>query len=107
MKRTIQDLVTQVAIRARLNKQESREAVDAVFDTIAEILKQQDEIRIPQFGTFFVKKKEWRKSRDPRTGREIMAPPRNLPMLDFSDFVKIPVNQSNRILRPKILQAET
>jgi nucleoid DNA-binding protein len=70
-------------------------------------LKQQDEVRIPQFGTFFVKKKEWRKSRDPRTGKEIMAPPRNLPMLDFSDFVKIPVNQSNLSLRPKDFQSET
>ena len=107
MKKTIQELVTQVAIKARLNKIESRQAVNAVFDTIANILIQQNEVRIPKFGTFYVKKKTWRESRDPRCGKKILAPPRSVPALDFSDFVKYPVNQDNRSLRPKNFQDET
>ena len=98
-RKTIQDLVNQVAVRARLNKTESRQAINAIFESIREILVQQNEIRIPKFGTFSVKKRSWIESRDPRTGKKILAPPRDIPCLEFSDFVKIPVNKENEDLK--------
>jgi len=98
-RRTIQNLVNQVAVRARLNKTESRQSVDAIFEAIRDILVQQDEIRIPRFGTFFVKKRSWIESRDPRTGKKILAPPKDVPCLEFSDFVRIPVNKGNEDLK--------
>ena len=54
-----------------LNKRESKEMVDAVFDLITEKLVQGEEVKISGFGNFQIRTKSPRPGRNPRTGEPI------------------------------------
>ena len=58
-----------------LNKRESKEMVDAVFDLITEKLVQGEEVKISGFGNFQIRTKSPRPGRNPRTGEEVSIPP--------------------------------
>ena len=69
------ELVQQLANRADLSRAEATRAVDALFSAesgiIAESLRSGDKVQITGFGSFEPKKREARKGRNPRTGKEI------------------------------------
>lgn len=69
------ELVQQLASRADLSRAEATKAVDALFSVengiIAEALRGGDKVQITGFGSFETKKREARKGRNPRTGKEI------------------------------------
>ena len=69
------ELVQQLASRADLSRAEATRAVDALFSVengiIAETLRGGDKVQITGFGSFETKKREARKGRNPRTGKEI------------------------------------
>jgi DNA-binding protein HU-beta len=69
------ELVQQLAGRADLSRAEATRAVDALFAAdggiIAESLRAGDKVQITGFGSFEPKKREARKGRNPRTGKEI------------------------------------
>ena len=65
------DLVTQVAEKASLNKAQAGAAVDAVFATITEALKAGDEVRIVGFGNFVVTERAASEGRNPQTGEPL------------------------------------
>ena len=46
------DLVSVVADRANMSKSESAKTVDAVFDSITDVLKDGGDVRLVGFGTF-------------------------------------------------------
>jgi len=68
------DLVAAVADSAGLSKADATKAVDSVFDTITDALKQGDEIRLVGFGTFAVTDRAATEGRNPRTGEKIAIP---------------------------------
>ena len=68
------DLVAAVADSAGLSKADATKAVDSVFDTITDALKQGDEIRLVGFGTFAVAERAESEGRNPRTGEKITIP---------------------------------
>ena len=69
------ELVQQVASRADLSRAEATRVIDALFSVdngiIAEALRGGDKVQITGFGSFETKKREARKGRNPRTGKEI------------------------------------
>ena len=65
------ELVDAVSTVASLKKADAAKAVDAVFDSIAEALKQGSEVRLVGFGTFHVAKRAASEGRNPRTGEKI------------------------------------
>lgn len=69
------ELIQQLASRADISRAEASRAVDALFAVdngiIAEALKSGDKVQITGFGSFETKKREARKGRNPRTGKEI------------------------------------
>jgi DNA-binding protein HU-beta len=69
------ELVSALASRADLSKAEASRAVDALFSVengiIAESLRTGQKVQITGFGSFEAKKREARKGRNPRTGKEI------------------------------------
>ena len=69
------ELIQQLASRADISRAEASRAVDALFSVdngiIAEALKGGDKVQITGFGSFETKKREARKGRNPRTGKEI------------------------------------
>jgi len=65
------ELVDAVSGKTDLRKSEASKAVDAVFDAIAEALKDGDEVRLVGFGTFSVASRAASEGRNPRTGEKI------------------------------------
>ena len=65
------ELVHQVATSAELTQKEASKAVDAVFDTVLEALKNGDNVQLIGFGSFEVRERAARTGRNPQTGEEI------------------------------------
>ena len=69
------ELVQQLASRADLSRAEASRAVDALFSVengiIADELRRNNKVQITGFGSFEAKRREARKGRNPRTGKEI------------------------------------
>ncbi|MCQ6266036.1 HU family DNA-binding protein [Fictibacillus sp. WQ 8-8] len=65
------DLVNTVSEQTQLSKKDATKAVDAVFEAIAETLKEGDKVQLIGFGNFEVRERAARKGRNPQTGQEI------------------------------------
>jgi DNA-binding protein HU-beta len=65
------ELVSAVAEAAELSKKDAAKAVDAVFDSILNALKEGDKVQLIGFGNFEVRERSARKGRNPQTGEEI------------------------------------
>ncbi|MEC2056168.1 HU family DNA-binding protein [Peribacillus psychrosaccharolyticus] len=73
------DLVNSVATQAELSKADSKKAVDALLETIATTLANNEKIQLVGFGTFEVRERAARKGRNPQTGEEIQIAASKLP----------------------------
>ncbi len=73
------ELVASVAERSGLAKVEAERAVDAVFDSIMDALKDGDEVRLVSFGIFSCVDKPAREGRNPSTGEKLHIPARRVP----------------------------
>ena len=68
------DLVDSLASKGRMSKAEAGRVVDTLFSTggiIASELKKGGKVQITGFGNFETRKRNARKGRNPRTGKEI------------------------------------
>ena len=65
------ELVDAVTSKTDLKKSEAGKAVDAVFEAIADALKDGGEVRLVGFGTFSVASRAESEGRNPRTGEKI------------------------------------
>ncbi len=72
------DLVNEVAAKAQLNKTDAKAAVDAVLESIAQALANEDKIQLIGFGTFSIQEKEARTGINPRTKEKIEIPARKV-----------------------------
>ena len=75
------DLINAVAEASSLSKKDATKAVDAVFDSILEALKQGDKVQLIGFGNFEVRERAARKGRNPQTGEEIEIAASKVPAL--------------------------
>ncbi|NTV12992.1 MAG: integration host factor subunit alpha [Desulfobulbaceae bacterium] len=65
---TRKDLAKSINEQLGFSKQSAGELVDIVFDSMKEGLLRQESIKLVQFGTFNIRKKNSRVGRNPRTG---------------------------------------
>jgi DNA-binding protein HU-beta len=86
------DLVSQVAEKASLNKAQAGAAVDAVFAVITSALKAGDEVRIVGFGNFVVTERAASEGRNPQTGESIKIPASKQPKFRVGKGLKDAVN---------------
>jgi len=86
------ELIAQVAETAELSKVDAARAVDAVFDSIAAVLKGGDEVRLVGFGTFLVTERAASEGRNPRTGETIKIPASKQPKFKPGKGLKDAVN---------------
>jgi DNA-binding protein HU-beta len=68
------ELVDAVATKSELTKQDSKKAVDALFETISNTLAQEEKIQLVGFGTFEIRERAERTGRNPQTGEEMTIP---------------------------------
>ena len=73
------DLVNTVATQADLTKGDAKKAVDALFETISNILAKEEKIQLVGFGTFEVRDRAARTGRNPQTGEEIQIEASKVP----------------------------
>ncbi|MEZ3519538.1 MAG: HU family DNA-binding protein [Muribaculaceae bacterium] len=65
------ELINEVAAKANLNKVDAKAAVDAVLESIAEALVNDDKVQLIGFGTFSMVEKPEREGINPRTKEKI------------------------------------
>jgi len=73
------ELIDAVATKSELTKQDTKKAVDALFETISNTLANEEKIQLIGFGTFEVRERAARTGRNPQTGEEIMIPASKVP----------------------------
>ena len=65
------ELIEAVAQSADISKAAAARAVDALVQSIAQALKEGDQVTLVGFGTFAVRERAARSGRNPRTGQTI------------------------------------
>ncbi|HOF57947.1 MAG TPA: HU family DNA-binding protein [Syntrophorhabdaceae bacterium] len=73
------ELVGAIAADAKISKVAAGKALKAFIDGVISALKKDEKVMLVGFGTFSVSKRKARKGRNPRTGKEIKIPARNVP----------------------------
>ncbi|AJI25836.1 HU family DNA-binding protein (plasmid) [Priestia megaterium] len=73
------ELIDAVTTKSELTKQDSRKAVDALFETISNTLAKEEKIQLIGFGTFEVRERAERTGRNPQTGEEMTIPASKVP----------------------------
>ena len=73
------ELIAKIAEKTELDKKQAAAAVDSTITLITEALKAGETVQILGFGTFEVKTRAARQSRNPRTGETIEVVAKKLP----------------------------
>ncbi|RDZ09221.1 DNA-binding protein [Priestia megaterium] len=68
------ELVDAVATKSELTKQDSKKAVDALFEPISNTLAQEEKVQLVGFGTFEIRERSERTGRNPQTGEQMTIP---------------------------------
>lgn len=87
-------LVQTVAAQAGISEDEAREQVKLVFSGIESELKAGREVSVRKFGRFYLKKRDARTGRNPKTGEKIQIPAKKYPRFTSSDVLKNAVNEA-------------
>ncbi len=82
------DLVNAVAEKAELSKKDAGKAVDAIFESVTDSLKNGEKVQIIGFGNFEVRDRSARKGRNPQTGEEIQIPASKVPAFKAGKALK-------------------
>jgi len=82
------DLVAAVSGAAGLSKADAARAVECVFDSITDSLRNGDEVRLVGFGTFSVANRKASEGRNPRTGEKIQIPASRQPKFKAGKALK-------------------
>ncbi len=72
-------------------KKDIREAVDIVLDTVAEALKEGRRVEIRGFGSFSVRSRKARVTKNPKTGKTMNIPSRRTVHFTMSKSLKDPL----------------
>ena len=86
------ELIESVASSAGLSKADAQRAVEAVVDSIADSLRQGDQVTIVGFGTFLVRERGARTGRNPRTGETIDIAASRVPAFKAGKSLKESLN---------------
>lgn len=72
-------LAAEVSEATGITRREADLIVETVFDSIAGALRAGEEVEIRGFGSFRLRSRKARLTRNPRTGEPIMVPPKRVP----------------------------
>ncbi len=85
---TKSELVSNIAKKANLKKADAEKALEAFIEVVKDSLSKGKGVRLIGFGTFAVRNRKARKSRNPRTGQTINIPPTKVPAFKPSASLK-------------------
>lgn len=89
---TKKQLANSIHSKLGLSKRESADIVDCFFDILKDNLKKGNSVKLPLFGSLYVKKRSPRKARNPSTGETVEVPPRNETVFKSSRVLRAETN---------------
>lgn len=75
-----------------LNRKDSEQVVNIVFDSITEALKAGDKVEIRGFGSFTVRERDARTARNPKSGEVVDIPAKKTPFFKTGKDLRERVN---------------
>lgn len=91
--KTKRDIYMSMATDLNFTKVRSREAVDYIFNKIANFLSEREKIQFRGFGNFEVRERAERKGRNPQTGETIKINASKAPVFKAGTALKELVNK--------------
>lgn len=73
------ELIERVAEDIKLTKKQTEIIVNTVFKSITDALSNGDKVELRGFGSFKIKKRGPREGRNPKTGKSVSIPAKNVP----------------------------
>ncbi len=86
------ELINQIAEKSELTKKDAEKAFSAVISTITDALVNGDKVQIVGFGTFEVRDRKEKQSKNPQTGETITVPAKKAPAFKAGKALKDAVN---------------
>lgn len=72
------EVATMLRDRTGISQKQAMESVELFLESIKESLKDGDKVSLVGFGTFYLKTKDARNGRNPRTGEQIQIPAKSV-----------------------------
>ncbi len=83
------ELVSKLAKEQEMTKKQADTAVKAVLEVIVESLSNGEKVELRGFGSFTIKDRAARKSRNPKTGETVDVPAKIVPFFKTGQDLKI------------------
>ncbi|MFY9268358.1 MAG: integration host factor subunit alpha [Candidatus Manganitrophaceae bacterium] len=90
------DIAGEVFEKMGVSKKESSDILEIILNSIKEVLRKGETVKIAGFGNFVVRQKRARKGRNPKTGEEIGITPRRVVTFRASQVFKKFINQDHQ-----------
>ena len=88
------DLIKKISEKAdSLNEEDLEQTVNTILNLISNSLNNGDRVEIRNFGTFSVRSRDQRISRNPKTGTSVLVEPKNHPYFRASKFLRESLNK--------------
>jgi integration host factor subunit beta len=87
------ELVTQVALKTELTKQQTAEVVDLLFECIIKALQAGDKVELRGFGSFRRRDRRPRLGRNPKTGEVVAVSAKTVPFFKTGKMLQARLNQ--------------
>ena len=91
------DLVSHLSTQSALSEEQARETIHLILSWIMESLKGGGEVRLADFGHFWVQELPKKEGFNPKTGRQMVFPPTNRPMFKGSKEFRKMMNTEKHI----------
>ena len=88
------DLIKKISENAGpLNEEDLEQTVNSILNLISTSLNNGDRVEIRKFGTFSVRSRGQRISRNPKTGTSVLVEPKNHPYFRASKYLRDSLNK--------------
>ena len=88
------DLIKKISENSdSLNEDDLEQTVNTILNLISSSLGNGDRVEIRNFGTFSVRSRDQRISRNPKTGTSVLVEPKNHPYFRASKFLRESLNK--------------
>ena len=90
------DLIDNLFNTLGINKREAKEIVELLFEEMSQALAKGEDIKLSGFGVFALRDKSARPGRNPKTGKEVIIPPRRVVTFRSGEKLKTRVENHAR-----------
>jgi len=87
-----QELISAMAAKSGLTKEQSGSALEAFIDSVTDSLKAGDDVRLLGFGNFVVSRREEKMGRNPQTGAQVVIKAANVARFKVGKGLKDKIN---------------